>query len=171
MFAQSLPASFASRLAGLALSASVGSVAWAQTSATVQPTPPAQSAATTSAAPAPAAPALPALNPEAEKALEQHFRMIFWALEGKRAVPDAQNFSASFNQQITTEQLQKVFEQVHKNLGNCSLAGQIQSPVSFVGSYLLQCEKGYVPLDIAIEETAPYRVHSLLIRPAYVPAQ
>ena len=163
MFSKSLPSALTSSLTGVVACVTLSGAAWAQTINTPAPSQP----ATQTAAPT-AAPALPPRNPEAEKALEQHFRMIYWALEGKRAVPDAKNFTDSFNKQITTEQLQKVFEQAHQNLGNCSLAGTVQSPVSYVGSYLLQCTKGYVPMDIAIEDTAPYRVHSLLIRPAYV---
>ena len=156
MFSQPLSSRLVCSLAGLTLCTALSGAALAQTNNTPAP------------ATAPSAPTVPPRNPEAENALEQHFRTIYWALEGKRAVPDSKNFTESFNKQITTEQLQKVFEQVHQNLGSCSLAGKVQSSISFVGSYLLQCNKGYVPMDIAVEDAAPYRVHSLLIRPAYI---
>lgn len=162
MFSKSLPSTLTSSMAGFIACVTLSSAALAQTNNTSAAAQPATQTAT------PSAPTPPKPNPEAENALEQHFRMLYWALQGKRAAPEAKNFTESFNKQITTEQLQKVFEQAHQNLGNCSLAGKVQSPVSYVGSYLLQCTKGYVPMDIAIEETAPYRVHSLLIRPAYV---
>lgn len=114
-----------------------------------------------------AAPALPAPNPAAEKALQQHFQSIFNALQGKAVVPESKNFTDDFNAQVTAAQLKQVFEQVHQTVGNCRIAGQLKSPVSFVSGYLLQCDKGFVPMDIAVEDKAPYRVHSLLIRPGY----
>lgn len=123
--------------------------------------------ATNAQAAAPAAPALPPPDPAAEKALQQHFQAIFSALEGKSAMPDAKNFTDDFNQQVNSAQLKQVFEQVHQTVGNCRIAGRLKSPVSFVSGYLLQCDKGFVPMDIAVEEKTPYRVHSLLIRPGY----
>lgn len=115
----------------------------------------------------PAQPAPPKPNPAAEKALQQHFQSVFAALDGKAALPDSKNFTDDFNKQVSPAQLKQVFEQVHQSVGNCRIAGQLKGPVSFVSSYLLQCDKGYVPMDIAVEESAPYRVHSLLIRPGY----
>lgn len=147
---------------GLALGFTLSGAALAQNT---NAAPPAEATATPAMA---TAPVLPAPDPEAEKALEQKFRAIYWALEGKSTVPDSQNFTENFNNQIKTEQLQQAFTQFHKNLGSCTLAGKLKSPVSFVGSYLLQCEKGFVPIDIAVEQAAPYRVHSLMIRPAYI---
>ena len=133
----------------------------------------AQNAAPTPAAPAaPAAnspsapPPLPAPNPAAEKALQQHFQAIFSALEGKSTL-DTKNFSDDFNKQVNASQLKQVLGQVHQTVGNCRIAGQLKGPVSFVSSYLLQCDKGFVPMDIAIEDKAPYRMHSVLIRPPY----
>ena len=131
----------------------------------------AQNAPAPAAADAPtaaAAPSLPPPDPAAEKALQQHFQAIFSALQGKTAMPDAKNFSAEFNQQVNGAQLKQVFDQVHQTVGNCRIAGQLKSPVSFVSGYLLQCDKGFVPMDIAVEDKAPYRVQSLLIRPGYV---
>ncbi len=109
----------------------------------------------------------PPPDPAAEKALHQHFQAIHAALEGKAAVPDAKNFTEDFNQQVDASQLKQVFEQVHQKVGNCRIAGQLKAPVSFISSYLLQCDNGFVPIDIAIEDKPPYRVHSLLIRPGY----
>lgn len=115
----------------------------------------------------PSAPTLPPRDPAAEKALEQHFQSIFAALQGQSALPDTKNFTDDFNQQVNATQLKQVLGQVHQTVGNCRVAGQLKSPVSFVSGYLLQCDKGFVPMDIAIEDKAPYRVHSLLIRPGY----
>lgn len=110
---------------------------------------------------------LPAPNPAAEQALQKHFQSIFAAFEGKAAMPAAGNFTEDFTKQASMEQVKQVFDQVKKSVGNCRIAGQIPSPISYVGSYLLQCDKAFVPMDIAVEEKAPYRVHSLLIRPGY----
>ncbi|MBD9402032.1 hypothetical protein [Comamonas sp. CMM02] len=112
-------------------------------------------------------PQQPLPNPAAEQALKKHFQAIFSALEGKTAVPDAKNFTEEFNKQASSDQLKQVFAQVHQTVGDCHIAGQMRSPISYIGSYLLQCDKAFVPMDIAVEERAPYRVHSLLIRPSY----
>lgn len=145
------------RLAGFALGLALAGNTWAQNT----------SAAPGATAAAPAAPTLPPPDPAAEKALQRHFQAIFTALQGKAAVPDAKNFTDDFNQQVSAAQLKQVFNQVHQTVGDCRIAGQLKSPVSFVGGYLLQCDKGFVPMDIAVEDKAPYRVHSLLIRPGY----
>ena len=109
----------------------------------------------------------PAADPAAEKVLQQHFQSLLTALQGKGGIPDTKNFTDDFNQQVNAGQLKQVFDQVHQTMGDCRLAGQLKGPVSFVSSYLLQCDKGYVPMDIAIEDKAPYRMHSVLIRPPY----
>ena len=111
---------------------------------------------------------LPAPNPAAEKALGQRFQAILAAFEGKAALPDAKNFTDDFNQQVTPEQIKETFQQVRQSVGgNCKLTGQMRSPVSFAGGYLLQCEKSFVPMELAVEEKAPYRIQSLLIRGGY----
>ncbi|MEG0975732.1 MAG: hypothetical protein RSD57_10110 [Comamonas sp.] len=115
----------------------------------------------------PPAASQPAPNPAAEKALGQRFQAIFAAFEGKGALPDAKTFTDDFNQQVTPEQVKETLAQVRQSVGSCKLAGQMRSSVSFAGSYLLQCEKAFVPMDIAVEEKAPYRIHSLLIRGGY----
>ena len=115
----------------------------------------------------PPAQQLPPPNPAAEKALEKHFQSIFAALEGKSPVPDAKNFTEDFTEQANSGQIKQVFDQVHQTVGSCRIAGQLKAPISYVRSYLLQCEKGFVPIDIAVEDKAPYRVQSLLIRPGY----
>ena len=109
----------------------------------------------------------PKPDPAAEKALNQRFQAIFNAFEGKGALPDSKAFTEDFNKQVTSEQMKEVLKQVHDSVGACKVAAQIRSPISYVSGYLLQCEKAFVPMDIAVEEKAPYRVHSLLIRPGY----
>ena len=121
------------------------------------------------AAPAGEPQGLPAPNAAAEKALGQRFQALFAAFEGKSAIPDSKSFTEDFNQQVNADQMKQVFQQVHQLAGNnCRIVGQVPSPVSYAGSYLLQCEKAYVPMDISVEEKAPYRVQSLLIRPGFM---
>lgn len=119
------------------------------------------------AAGADAAPQMPKPNPAAEKALGQRFQSIFAAFEGKAALPDAKNFTEDFNKQVTKEQMTDVLQQVRQSVGSCKIAAQMRSPVSIATAYLLQCEKAFVPMEISVEEKAPYRIHSLLIQPGY----
>ncbi|MEG2047488.1 MAG: hypothetical protein RR100_11620 [Comamonas sp.] len=109
----------------------------------------------------------PKPNPAAEKALGQRFQSIFAAFEGKAALPDSKNFSEEFNKQVTSDQMKEVLQQVHQSVGACRVAAQMRVPTSYAAGYLLQCDKAFVPMDIAVEEKAPYRIHSLLIRPGY----
>ncbi|MBP7352966.1 MAG: hypothetical protein KA964_08055 [Comamonas sp.] len=109
----------------------------------------------------------PKPNPAAEKALGQRFQSIFAAFEGKAALPDSKSFSEEFNKQVTPEQMKEVLQQVHQSVGACRVAAQMRVPTSYASGYLLQCDKAFVPMDIAVEEKAPYRIHSLLIRPGY----
>lgn len=109
----------------------------------------------------------PKPNPAAEKALGQRFQSIFAAFEGKAALPDSKNFSEEFNKQVSPDQMKEVLQQVHQSVGTCRVAAQMRIPTSYAAGYLLQCDKAFVPMDIAIEEKAPYRIHSLLIRPGY----
>ena len=109
----------------------------------------------------------PKPNPAAEKALGQRFQAVFAAFEGKAALPDAKSFTEDFNKQVSSEQMKEVLQQVHQSVGACRVAAQMRVPTSYAAGYLLQCDKAFVPMDIAIEEKAPYRIHSLLIRPGY----
>ena len=121
----------------------------------------------TAAAQAPAQPQLPAPNPEAAKAVQRTMEALVTAVNQQSTLLDAKHFTDSFNEKITAAQLQQVLSQLHQIVGNCSLAGQVQIPISFVGSYLLSCDKAFVPVEVAVEEQAPYRIHTLLIRPSY----
>ena len=111
---------------------------------------------------------LPPRNAAAEKALTQRFQSIFAAFEGKAALPDSKAFTEDFNQQVSTDQVKEVQQQVRQSVGACRIAGQIQSPVSYASGFLLQCDKAFVPMDIGVEEKAPYRIQTLLIRPGYL---
>lgn len=143
-------------------------LACAAIAAQAQSTPEAPTAPAPTAAPAAeAAPQAPAPNPAAEKALAQRFQALLAAFDGKAALPDVKAFTEDFNKQVTADQMKQVFNDVRQSVGSCKVGAQMTSPTPYITSYLLQCDKAYVPMDIGIEEKAPYRVHSLLIRPGY----
>ena len=146
------------------LCAALASAAWSAHAADE----PAAPAAAPAAADAGAAPQAPAPNPAAEKALAQRFQAMFNAFEGKAALPDSKSFTEDFNKQVTGEQMKQVLQQVHQSVGACRIGGVMQSPSPYVTSYILQCDKAFVPMDISIEEKAPYRLQSLMIRPPYL---
>ena len=148
-------------LATAILAAAVAAPAFAaEDNAAAQPAPPQGDAA-------PQQQQAPKPNPAAEKALGQRFQAVFAAFEGKAALPDAKSFTEDFNKQVSSEQMKEVLQQVHQSVGACRVAAQMRVPTSYAAGYLLQCDKAFVPMDIAIEEKAPYRIHSLLIRPGY----
>lgn len=146
-------------LASAVLAAAVATPAFAAEDNAAAPAAPQGDAAAAQQAPKP--------NPAAEKALGQRFQSIFAAFEGKGALPDSKNFTDEFNKQVSSDQMKEVLQQVHQSVGSCRVAAQVRSPISYAGGYLLQCDKAFVPMEISVEEKAPYRIHGLLIRPGY----
>lgn len=138
-------------LAGLACGLTLSTAALAQTAGTPQA----------------AQPQLPAPNPEAAQAVQRSIAALVQAANTQGPLLTTKEFTDSFNEKISAAQLQQVLSQMHQIVGNCSLAGQVPIPVSIVGSYLLNCDKAFVPVELAVEEQAPYRIHTLLIRPSY----
>lgn len=138
-------------LAGLACGLTLSTAALAQTAGTPQA----------------AQPQLPAPNPEAAQAVQRSIAALVQAANAQGPLLTTKEFTDSFNEKISAAQLQQVLSQMHQIVGNCSLAGQVPIPVSIVGSYLLNCDKAFVPVELAVEEQAPYRIHTLLIRPSY----
>lgn len=133
-------------LAGLACGLTLSTAALAQTAGTPQ---------------------LPAPNPEAAQAVQRSIAALVQAANTRGPLLTTKEFTDSFNEKISAAQLQQALSQMHQIVGNCSLAGQVPIPVSIVGSYLLNCDKAFVPVELAVEEQAPYRIHTLLIRPSY----
>lgn len=127
----------------------------------------AQSSAPATTGNAPHAPQLPPVNPEAQKAILHYIQALVTALNTQGPLLSSNSFTDSFNAKISAAQLQQVLAQLHGIVGKCRLDGQVDIPISYVGSFLLNCDKGFVPVEMAIEEQAPYRLHSLLIRPNY----
>ena len=115
----------------------------------------------------PQAPIASTPNPAAEQAVRAHTQNILAAINGQSAAPSAQQFTDDFNAQVQPDQLTAVLNNVRANAGNCQVAAQIRSPVSHVAGYLLNCDKAFVPVELVVEEQAPYRIQGLLIRPSF----
>ena len=111
--------------------------------------------------------AAPAPNPAAEQAVRTHAQNVLAAINGKGATPGPQQFTEDFNAQVPTEQLNSVFSNVRSSVGNCQIAAQMRAPVSHVAGYLLACDKAFIPIELMVEEKAPYRIQGLLIRPSF----
>ena len=133
-------------LAGLACGRTLSTAALAQTAGTPQAAPAAATAAQ---------PQLPAPNPEAAQAVQRSIAALVQAANTQGPLLTTKEFTDSFNEKISAAQLQQVLSQIPQIVGNCSLAGQVPIPVSIVGSYLLNCDKAFVPVELAVEEQPP----------------
>ena len=99
--------------------------------------------------------------------MQTDIKALVSAINNQSAFLTKASFTDDFNEKISGDQMTQVFAQVHQSMGDCRLVGQVKTPISFIGSFLLDCQKGFVPVDLAVEDKAPYRIHSLLIRPGY----
>ena len=143
-----------------ALLASAGFMASAQAQ-------PAAPAANTQNAPAEAA--APAVNVDAaaaDAALRKRLQAIITALDGKSKIA-ANNFSEKFLQNSPLDSVQKALDTVRTGMGSCQAAGRMQTGTPIAASALLNCTKGYVPVEFAIEPQAPYRIEGISLHPAF----
>ena len=143
-----------------ALLASAGFITSAQAQ---QPATPAANAAQG------AADAAPAVNVDAaaaEAALRKRVQAITTALEGKSKIA-ANNFSEKFLQNSPVDSVQKALDTVRTGVGSCQVAGRMQTGTPVATSVLLNCTKGYVPLEFAIEPQSPYRIEGISLHPAF----
>lgn len=148
-----------------ALLASAGFMTGAQ--AQTQPAAPAANAAQN----APAEAAAPAVNVDAaaaDAALRKRLQAITAALEGKSKIASS-NFSEKFLQNSPLDSVQKALDTVRTGVGNCqaTTAGRMQTGTPVAASVLLNCAKGYVPLEFAIEPQSPYRIEGISLHPAF----
>jgi hypothetical protein len=121
---------------------------------------------TTSAASAPSA--KPTGPSEAvQKALDKRMKNVLDALEGVGTPLTADMFSAEFTKQAPADQVQSALKQLHDSVGSCKLAGRVHSPAPNATAYLLDCQKAFIPVEIAVEEKAPNRIESLLFRASF----
>ncbi|WP_265287603.1 hypothetical protein [Verminephrobacter eiseniae] len=77
-------------------------------------------------------------------------------------------FSADFNSKIGDPAMQKIFLDLHENVGRCAVFAQVAGQQPIAASYLLRCEKGIVPVDLSIELQAPHLISGLFIHKTYI---
>ena len=115
-----------------------------------------------------AAPAVPA-NVDAQAAdaaLRKRLQAVMTAIEGKSKMA-ASNFNEEFLKQSPIDNVQKALDSIRTGVGSCQPAGRMESPTPLATSVLLNCTKGFVPMELAVEPKAPYRISGILLRPAF----
>lgn len=120
------------------------------------------------AAPAVAAPAAPA-NVDAQAAdaaLRKRLQAVVTAIDGKSKLA-ASNFNEEFLKTSPIESVQKALDSIRTGVGSCQAVGRMESPTPLATSVLLNCTKGFVPMELAVEPKAPYRISGILLRPAF----
>ena len=119
------------------------------------------------AAPA-AAPAVPA-NVDAQAAdaaLRKRLQAVVTAIEGKSKLASS-NFNEEFLKQSPIDNVQKALDSIRTGVGSCQAVARMESPTPLATSVLLNCTKGFVPMELAVEPKAPYRISGILLRPAF----
>ena len=118
---------------------------------------------------APQADAAPAVNVDAaaaDAALRKRLQSITTALDGKSKLA-ANNFNEEFLKNSPIDTVQKALDSVRTGVGSCQAVGRMESPTPLATSVLLSCTKGFVPMELAVEPKAPYRISGILLRPAF----
>ena len=116
---------------------------------------------------APAAAASGGMSDATLKALDKRMKAVLDSLEGVGTPLSADMFSEEFGKQAKPEQVQQALKQLHDTVGSCKLAGRVRSPAPDATAYLLDCQKAFVPVEIAVEEKSPNRIQSLLFRASF----
>ena len=119
----------------------------------------------TAAAGAPAQP-----GPEevaALRSLDKRMKTIVDSMEGVGTPLSAEVFTPDFAKQASPEQVQQGLKQLRGMVGSCKLAARAQPVAANAAAYLLDCEKGFVPVELEVEEKAPNRIQSLLLRGSF----
>ena len=114
---------------------------------------------------APESAPVPAQMPQAS-ALVQRFQSFLIAYNGNGALPP-DSLAPQFAQQLSLDQIQKILAGLRGNVGGCQAVGRMQGSDAAGASFLLHCEKGYMPVSINIESQAPFRITGLLIQPTF----
>lgn len=126
-------------------------------------------------APAPAAasakePAAPALSTAeaaaADAALLKRVQAIVAAADGKSKLA-ANNFSEEFLKQSPIDAVQKALASLHTGMGSCKPVARMQSGNPLATGVMLDCAKGFAPMELAVEAKAPYRITAMMLRPPF----
>ena len=115
-----------------------------------------------------AAPAVPA-NVDAQAAdaaLRKRLQAVVTAIEGKSKLASS-NFNEEFLKQSPIDNVQKALDSIRTGVGSCQAVARMESPTPLATSVLLNCTKGFVPMELAVEPKAPYRISGILLRPAF----
>ena len=115
-----------------------------------------------------AAPAAPA-NVDAQAAdaaLRKRLQAVVTAIEGKSKLASS-NFNEEFLKQSPIDNVQKALDSIRTGVGSCQAVARMESPTPLATSVLLNCTKGFVPMELAVEPKAPYRISGILLRPAF----
>ena len=115
-----------------------------------------------------AAPAVPA-NVDAQAAdaaLRKRLQAVVTAIEGKSKLASS-NFNEEFLKQSPIDNVQKALDSIRTGVGSCQAVARMESPTPLATSVLLNCTKGFVPIELAVEPKAPYRISGILLRPAF----
>lgn len=99
-------------------------------------------------------------------AVVQRFQSFLIAYNGNGALPP-DSLAPQFAQQLSLNQIQQILAGLRGNVGGCQAVGRMQSNDAAGASFLLHCEKGYMPVSINIEPEAPFRITGLLIQPTF----
>lgn len=114
------------------------------------------------------APAVPA-NVDAQAAdaaLRKRLQAVVTAIEGKSKLASS-NFNEEFLKQSPIDNVQKALDSIRTGVGSCQAVARMESPTPLATSVLLNCTKGFVPMELAVEPKAPYRISGILLRPAF----
>ena len=151
-----------------ALLAAAGFMTAAQAQPDAAATDATKAAAPQAAQAAPAAQAVPA-NVDAaaaDAALRKRLQAVVAAMDGKSKLA-ASNFNEEFLKNSPIDTVQKALDSVRTGVGSCQTVGRMESSTPLATSVLLSCTKGFVPMELAVEPKAPYRISGILLRPAF----
>lgn len=102
----------------------------------------------------------------ADAALRTRLQAVVTAIDGKSKLA-ANNFNEEFLKNSPIDAVQKALDSVRTGVGSCQPVGRMETPTPLAASVLLNCTKGFVPMELAIEPKAPYRISGILLRPAF----
>ena len=77
-------------------------------------------------------------------------------------------FAKRFNDKVPEKQLREIFVDLHSKTGSCqplaTSSGQSPATATATASFILKCERGYVLINLSVEETEPRLIDGFFIR-------
>lgn len=102
----------------------------------------------------------------ANAALLKRIQTIVSAVDGKNKIA-ANNFSEEFLKQSPIDAVQKALTSLHTGMGSCKPVARMESSTPVAAGVLLDCAKGYAPMELQVEAKAPYRISAMMLRPPF----